>query len=72
VIVVLLPTVCLLWFIARTVNNERLAMEQRLVNIYQEKIADSRKLNDRLLDEKLSLRRRESLCPRHGKWNSSG
>jgi signal transduction histidine kinase len=54
VIVVLLPTVCLLWFIARTVNNERLAMEQRLVNIYQEKIADSRKLNDRLLDEKLS------------------
>jgi hypothetical protein len=32
---VILPTVCLLWFMTTAVRNERLAMRQRMENIYQ-------------------------------------
>jgi len=34
--VVVLPTVCLLWFITQVVRNERLAVRQKLIKIYQE------------------------------------
>ena len=37
-VVVLLPTVCLLWFMARANENERLAVRQKLVDIYQNKV----------------------------------
>jgi signal transduction histidine kinase len=34
---VILPTVCLLWFMMQAVRNERLAVRQKLVDIYQKK-----------------------------------
>ncbi|UCE46482.1 MAG: GHKL domain-containing protein [Phycisphaerales bacterium] len=34
-IAVLLPTICLLWFMSRAVRNERLAVKQELTNVYQ-------------------------------------
>ncbi len=34
-LVVIVPSVCLLWFMYRAVQNERLAMQQRLLNVYQ-------------------------------------
>ncbi len=34
-ITVLLPTVCLLWFMSRAAKNERLAVRQKLLEIYQ-------------------------------------
>jgi len=37
VIAVILPTVCLLWFMTQAVKNERLAVRQKLIDVYQEK-----------------------------------
>ena len=36
---VILPTVCLLWFMNQAVKNERLAVRQKLINVYREKTA---------------------------------
>lgn len=36
-IAVILPTVCLLWFMTQAVKNERLAVRQKLIDVYQEK-----------------------------------
>jgi len=40
-VAVVLPTVCVLWFIGQAVKNERLAVRQKLVNIYQEQLTKS-------------------------------
>jgi len=34
---VILPTVCLLWFMNQAVRNERLAVRQKLIDVYEEK-----------------------------------
>ncbi|MFA5424108.1 MAG: HAMP domain-containing sensor histidine kinase [Phycisphaerae bacterium] len=36
-IAVILPTVCLLWFMTQAVRNERLAVQQKLIDVYAEK-----------------------------------
>jgi len=36
-IAVILPTVCLLWFMSQAVKNERLAVRQKLIEVYMEK-----------------------------------
>ncbi len=36
-IAVILPTVCLLWFMTQAVRNERLAVRQKLIDVYNEK-----------------------------------
>ena len=36
---VILPTVCLLWFMSQVVRNERLAVKQKLTDIYQQRLA---------------------------------
>jgi signal transduction histidine kinase len=38
-VAVILPTVCLLWFMNHAVQNERLVVRQKLIAIYQEKLA---------------------------------
>lgn len=40
-VAVILPTVCLLWFVSVAVKNERLAVRQRLVNFYTERAEKS-------------------------------
>jgi len=37
-IAVVLPTVCLLWFMTEAVKNERLAVRQKLINVYSDKV----------------------------------
>jgi signal transduction histidine kinase len=37
-IAVILPTVCLLWFMSHAVRNERLAVRQRLTDVYQQRL----------------------------------
>lgn len=58
-IAVVLPTVCLLWFISQAVKNERLAVRQKLVTVYEGKLAEAAQKTDvawsqscKLLDEK--------------------
>jgi signal transduction histidine kinase len=38
---VILPTVCLLWFMTQAVRNERLAVRQKLVDLYQKKAEEA-------------------------------
>jgi hypothetical protein len=46
---VILPTVCLLWFMTQVVENVRFAAQQKLIDIYQEKLTSaSSQLNDSL------------------------
>jgi signal transduction histidine kinase len=40
-IAVILPTVCLLWFMSQAVRNERLAVRQKLIDVYTEKAKPS-------------------------------
>ena len=58
-IAVVLPTVCLLWFISQAVKNERLAVRQKLATVYEEKLAEAGRKTDaawlqssKFLDEK--------------------
>jgi signal transduction histidine kinase len=37
-IAVILPTVCLLWFMTEAVRNERLAVKQKLTNVYEQRL----------------------------------
>ena len=37
-IAVILPTVCLLWFMSHAVKNERLAVRQKLTDVYQQRL----------------------------------
>ena len=39
IIAVVLPTVCLLWFMTQAVKNERLAVRQKLIDVYSEKVS---------------------------------
>lgn len=46
-IAVILPTVCLLWFMSQAVRNERLAVRQKLTDVYQQRLDRlNRKLDD--------------------------
>ena len=46
-IAVILPTVCLLWFMTQAVKNERLAVRQKLINVYGDKALEVRNEVDR-------------------------
>jgi len=37
-IAVILPTMCLLWFMSQAVKNERLAVKQKLTNVYEQRL----------------------------------
>lgn len=39
-IAVVLPTVCLLWFMSQAVKNERLVVRQKLIEVYTEQLGD--------------------------------
>ena len=53
-ITVLLPTVALLWFMSRVVGNERLAVQQKLALLYQEKLAGAMAKTDAQFSDWLS------------------
>jgi hypothetical protein len=37
-LVVIIPTVCLLWFVSEAVRNERMAVRQQLTELYQSQL----------------------------------
>ena len=37
-LVVIIPTVCLLWFVSEAVRNERMAVRQKLTELYQSQL----------------------------------
>lgn len=45
-LVILLPTACVLWFMAQAMQNERLAVEQKLFDFYQGQLAALRDQSD--------------------------
>ncbi|MHC4244690.1 MAG: ATP-binding protein, partial [Planctomycetota bacterium] len=46
-IAIILPTVCLLWFMSQAVGNERLAVRQKLTAVYQKRLETlSKKIDD--------------------------
>ena len=51
-IAVILPTVCLLWFMSRAVRNERLAVKQKLTEVYKQRLQNL----SESLDEQWSAR----------------
>ena len=47
-----MPTICLLWFMTQAVKNERLAVRQRILNFYDEKLTDTIKEANQELAQK--------------------
>jgi len=50
---VLVPTACVLWFMAEAVRNEQLAVRQRLEDLYRERLIEARDQMDTALQERL-------------------
>jgi len=59
-IAVILPTVCLLWFMSQAVKNERLAVKQKLTDVYQLRLDNLSNTVDDLWSERINLVRRKS------------
>jgi len=54
-VAVVLPTVCLLWFMSQAVKNERLAVQQKLTKIYQEQLARATQKADQSWSESIKF-----------------
>ncbi len=63
-IAVILPTVCLLWFMTQAVRNERLAVRQKLTDVYQQQLDILSKGVDDLWLGRISLVERETAVKR--------
>jgi len=53
-IAVILPTVCLLWFMSHAVRNERLAVKQKLTDVYQQRLDRLSQKLDNLWSERIN------------------
>jgi len=54
-IAVILPTVCLLWFMSRAVRNERLAVKQKLTDVYMKRLETLSKGIDDLWSARIEM-----------------
>ncbi|MFH1885040.1 MAG: HAMP domain-containing sensor histidine kinase [Planctomycetota bacterium] len=63
-IAVILPTVCLLWFMSRAVKNERLAVRQKLTDVYQQRLDILSKGVDDLWSGRIGLVEQETSVKR--------
>ena len=62
-IAVILPTVCLLWFMNQAVKNDRLAVKQKLTDIYQQRLDMLSKSVDDLWSGRInSVRQKAAEC----------
>jgi signal transduction histidine kinase len=59
-IAVILPTVCLLWFMTQAVRNERLAVRQKLSDVYKQRLEIMSKRIDDLWSGRIGLVERET------------
>jgi len=55
VVAVILPTVCLLWFMTQAVDNVRMATRQKLIDLYAEKLETAAAEIDTLWRERITL-----------------
>jgi signal transduction histidine kinase len=63
-VAVILPTVCLLWFMNEVVKNERLVVRQKLTTFYKTQLAEvTERVNTRWLESCRLLERRPSVHP---------
>jgi signal transduction histidine kinase len=63
-VAVILPTVCLLWFMNEVVKSERLVVRQKLTTFYKAQLAEvTGKVNDKWAESGRHLERRPSLSP---------
>ena len=60
-IAVILPTVCLLWFMTQAVKNERLAVQQRFIDVYESKLDKALEQFNRDLGAHLSTNATEKI-----------
>ncbi len=60
IMVAILPTVCLLWFMIQAVKNERLAVRQKLIDTYSQLLAGQKQRNDEVW-QRVFLTTREML-----------
>jgi signal transduction histidine kinase len=63
-IAVILPTVCLLWFMSHAVRNERLAVKQKLTDVYQQRLDSLSQRLDKLWSDRINAVGAEAA--RHG------
>ena len=63
-IAVILPTVCLLWFMTQAVRNERLAVRQKLTDVYQQQLDILSKGVDALWSGRIGLVEQETAVKR--------
>ena len=63
-IAVILPTVCLLWFMTQAVRNERLAVRQKLTDVYQQRLNILSKGIDDLWSGRISFVEQETALKR--------
>lgn len=54
IVAVVLPTVCLLWFMMQAVRNERLAIRQKLADVYERDLDEALKKSGAVWEEELS------------------
>jgi len=59
-IAVILPTVCLLWFMSQAVKNDRLAVRQKLTDIYQQRLDTLSKNVDDLWSDRINSVRQKA------------
>jgi len=59
-IAVILPTVCLLWFMSQAVKNERLAVRQKLSDVYKQRLEIMSKRIDDLWSARIGLIEQEA------------
>ena len=63
-IAVILPTVCLLWFMNQAVKNERLAVRQKLTAIYGKRLETLSKRVDELWSDRLAVIEKQAAAER--------
>jgi len=54
-IAVILPTVCLLWFMSHAVRNERLAVKQKLTDVYQQRLDSLSQRLDKIWSDRINV-----------------
>ncbi len=61
-IAVILPTVCLLWFMIQAVRNERLAVRQKLSDVYKQRLETMSERVDELWSARIGLIEQEAIA----------
>jgi hypothetical protein len=64
IIAVMLPTVCLLWLMSQAVKNERLAVRQKLVDVYRQRLEKLSTGIDELWSARIALIEQEAAITR--------